>query len=76
MEQDLDAAFERIVAPLVTDRGWRRRVRWARATARAGRAGAVLVTAAGRGLGQVGACFVGAPSAAWADVPTATIAPR
>lgn len=76
MEPDLDPAFRRIVAPLAADRTWRRRVRWVRATARGRRVGAVLMTSAGRGLGQVGACFVGAPSAAWADIPAASITPR
>ncbi len=76
MQHDLDAAFERIVAPLAADPGWRRRVRWAGTRARVGRAGAALMAMAGRGLGQVGACFVGAPAAAWADVPTVTIPPR
>ena len=63
------ATFAEVVAPLVADPAWRRQVRRARARAIASRVVADLVAVTGRGLGDVGACFVGAPSAAWAELP-------
>lgn len=68
----MDGDFGQIVAALEADRDWRRRVRRVRRSAFVAR----VVAFAGRALGDVGTCFVGAPAAAWADVPTATVRHR
>lgn len=72
----MDGDFGAIVAVLESDRAWRRRVRRAHLSARMARVAARTGAAAGRALGELGTCFVGAPSAAWADVPTATVRHR